>query len=249
MDSSRSEFGFIILRHVDSMKTNAYWQECYHCIRTIYPTNKIVIIDDDSNPVYLTSIPMTHALIVESEYKKRGELLPYYYYLQNKWFENAVILHDSVFIKSDIVSKYVSMKVPYKMLWHFTTHDYDDDACILQLLLSLNNSNKLLEYYHRKIWNGCFGGMLVINHDFLLHLNNKYNISALLSKITRRDDRIAFERVIACMVQYENINMHFGILGDIGRYCKWGYSFQEYMRDKDKLDTYTYPFIKVWTGR
>ena len=45
-----SSLGFIILRHVNSELTNKYWVNCYNCIRRHYPENKILIIDDNSNP-------------------------------------------------------------------------------------------------------------------------------------------------------------------------------------------------------
>ena len=240
------KFGFIILRHVNSIKTNTYWQECYQCIRNVYPITKIVIIDDDSNPVFLTTIPMTNVIIIESEFKKRGELLPYYYYLQNKWFNNAVIIHDSVFIKVDVILKYIEMHVSYKFVWHFSEHGCDLDEDILPLIYSLDNHTNLLKFYHGKAWNGCFGGMSLINHDFLTHVNNIYNIHNLLSKITTRENRCSFERVVACMFQYENRNIDLGILGDIYTYCTWGYSFEEYKNDSTNSNN---PVIKVWTGR
>jgi hypothetical protein len=37
--------GIIFTRHVNSEKSNKYWNECYHCIRTFYPTNLIKISD------------------------------------------------------------------------------------------------------------------------------------------------------------------------------------------------------------
>jgi hypothetical protein len=50
--------------------------------------------------------------IINSEYHGRGELLPYYYYLQNKFVDKAVIIHDSVFI-----NKYIHLDVDdYKLL-------------------------------------------------------------------------------------------------------------------------------------
>ena len=243
--------GFIILRHVNSIQTNKYWQECYQCIRNIYPNNKIVIIDDNSNPDFLIDIQLINTIVVQSEFKQRGELLPYYYYLHNKWFDNAIIIHDSVFIKADIISKYLEMKVQYKMLWHFSEHWCDNDTEILPLFFSLNNYGKLLDFYNSKRWNGCFGGMSLINHDFLTHLNNKYNISNLLTQITTRDRRCAFERVIACIFQFENKEMEIGILGSIFTYCEWGYSFDEYMDENNnsKKDIDKYPVIKVWTCR
>ena len=247
------KFGFIILRHVDSAKTNEYWQECYKCIRNVYPDTKIVIIDDDSNREFVTNrgVSLINTIIIDSEFKKRGELLPYYYYLQNKWFENAVILHDSVFIKADIITREVQLNQPYKMLWHFVTHQFDDDQYIVPLIRSLNDSNKLLSFYKTKIWNGCFGGMAIVNHDFLQGLDHKYNIYNLLSKITTRNDRMAFERVIACMFQFEKREIHFGLLQNINQYCKWGYTFEEYIVDKQNLKRLVniYPVIKVWSGR
>ena len=48
-DATTTEIGFIILRHVNSSKTNEYWKECYRCIRYFYPSNKILIIDDNSD--------------------------------------------------------------------------------------------------------------------------------------------------------------------------------------------------------
>lgn len=243
--------GFIILRHVNSNQTNKYWQECYRCIRNIYPNNKIVIIDDNSNPDFLTDIQLINTIVVESEFKQRGELLPYYYYVHNKWFDNAIIIHDSVFIKADVISKYIMMNVQYKMLWHFSDHRWDNDANICSLIHSLNNHDNLLEFYYGKKWNGCFGGMSLINHDFLTHLNNKYEFSNLLSQITTRENRCSFERVIACMFQFENKEMEIGILGCIHTYCNWGYSFDEYTNQNNNSDKSIdkYPIIKVWTGR
>jgi len=248
------KFGFIVLRHVNSLKTNAYWQECYKCIRNLYTDTKIVIIDDDSNPAFLTTIQMTNAIIIESEFKKRGELLPYYYYIQNKWFDTAVIIHDSVFIKIDVILKYIKMNVSYKFLWHFEAFRWDSEIYkeIICLFQSLDNYTNLLDFYKGKTWNGCFGGMTLINHDFLTHVNNRYNILNLLNTMTTRNHRMAFERVIACMFQYENKNMEFGILGDIiNDYGNWGYSFDEYMDENNnfKKDINKYPVNKVWTGR
>ena len=51
-------FGFIMLRHVNSEETNKYWIESYSCIRSLYPDNMIIIIDDSSNYVFITEIPL-----------------------------------------------------------------------------------------------------------------------------------------------------------------------------------------------
>ena len=93
-----NSFGFIITRHVNSESTNRYWNHSVKCLRTLYPLKKIIIIDDNSNYNFVKAdFNYKNIEIIQSEFKGRGELLPYYYYLKNKFFENAVILHDSVF--------------------------------------------------------------------------------------------------------------------------------------------------------
>ena len=113
--------GFIIVRHVRSELTNLLWQECYKCIRKFYD-NKIIIIDDNSDSTFLTTLDnLVNCELIQSEFPKRAELLPYYYFLKNAWFDTAVILHDSIFIQEPIkFDKY------NKFLWHFVSHEWDN---------------------------------------------------------------------------------------------------------------------------
>ena len=107
--------GFIMLRHVNNNLSNEYWMYNYDCIRKYYPNNKILIIDDNSNYQFITKKELYNTTIIKSEYPRRGELLPYIYYLRNKLFDTAVIIHDSVFI-----NKYIDFNVDkYKLLWEF----------------------------------------------------------------------------------------------------------------------------------
>jgi hypothetical protein len=231
-----SQIGFIILRHVNNKLTNNYWIHCYDCIRNFYPTHKILIIDDDSNYNYITEKTLYDTTIIRSEYKKRGELLPYIYYLKYKLFDTAVILHDSVFI-----NKYIDFSVnKYKFLWEFDHHwdQIEDETKMIQLF----NDKELLSFYeNKKLWKGCFGGMSIITHDYLSLVNSKYNISKLLDVVLTRYNRCSFERVIACLLQINQNNE--SLLGNIHCYCKWGISFEE------KNYYNILPIIKVWTGR
>ena len=114
-----SSYGFIITRHVNSEKTNKYWNECLRCIRRFYPFKKIVIIDDNSNQSLVKAdFPYKNVEVIQSEYPGRGELLPYYYFYKRHFFENAVIIHDSVFFHKRInFEKLVG--TPVLPLWHF----------------------------------------------------------------------------------------------------------------------------------
>jgi len=126
-----SEIGFIILRHVNSELTNKYWSYCYDCIRKYYPENNILIIDDNSKYEYIIQKELYKTTIINSQYHGRGELLPYYYYLNNKLFDIAVIIHDSVFI-----NKYIDFNVDkYKIIWEFEHYwdNIEEETCIIKI--------------------------------------------------------------------------------------------------------------------
>jgi hypothetical protein len=267
--STPKEIGFIILRHVNSAKTNQYWKECYRCIRYFYPSNKILIVDDNSDTIFLTcdanniEQELHNTTIIQSEYSKRGEFLPYYYYLKNKFCDIAVILHDSVFIQQPI-----NFQVDeYKMLWHFPSYlmkDGQSSGKQLEQIRALNNGdlNHMYEYFYLNKFNGCFGAMSIITHDYLSEINNIFKIDKLLPHITCRISRCAFERVFSFLLIYKqnrgnvanggsmwnsrgNIK-HQSLLGDIVKYCKWGITFDDYIKYRHRMKL---PIVKVWTGR
>jgi hypothetical protein len=239
LEKVNCKIGFIILRHVNNELTNNYWIHSYDCIRKFYPENFIIIVDDNSKYEYITEKILYKTEIIRSEFHGRGELLPYYYYLSNKLFDTAVIIHDSVFI-----NKYMDLNVcKYKLLWEFE-HEWDqieDETRMIKLF----NDKDLLEFYENKIlWKGCSGAMSIITHDYLVYINSKYEIGKLLNCVLTRYNRCSFERVIACLLQInKNDKDSLSLLGNIHYYCPWG---QVNFFDMDK---YNLPFIKVWTGR
>jgi hypothetical protein len=230
------EFGFIILRHVNNELTNKYWSHCYDCIRKYYPENLILIIDDSSNYKYITEKKLYKTTIINSEYSCKGEILPYYYYLHNKLFETAVIIHDSVFINS-----YIDVSVDkYKFIWEFD-HDWDQIEDETNMINVFNDTELLNFYKNKDLWKGCFGAMTIIKHDFLIYINNKYDINKLFFYILTRYNRCSFERVFACLLQFNEKKET--LLGNIHKYCVVGTRFGE----KDNCKHL--PLIKVWTGR
>jgi hypothetical protein len=240
-------FGFIILRHVNSSITNTYWIRCYDSIRKYYPDNTILIIDDNSDQNIIHSRGKEKVLynthIINSEYPRRGELLPYYYYLNNKYFDIAIIIHDSVFINKyiDIKDIYVDN---YNFLWDFE-HEWDQTEDELRIINRFNNK-ELIDFYNNKdLWKGCFGCMSIITHDYLTYINSKYDLSKILDCVLTRYNRCSFERVIACMLRLngEKGSSSHSLLGNIHSYCPWGVNINE-------IDNYLHlPIIKVWTSR
>ena len=238
-------FGFIVLIHVNSPKTNLYWNHCVQCIQRLYPFVKLVIIDDNSNPIFLKNECNTNEIIiVHSEFKGRGEILPYYYLLKHKWFDNAVIIHDSVFINKRILFE-VFCGQPVVPLWSFDANN-EHMTTVKRLASHLNNNQHMLHLLSdtglpsmQKKWTGCFGAMCFINTEYLLFINAKYNLVNLVHHIKSREDRCALERVLGIIFSCKT-----SIFGDIFKYGIWGLTYDEYMNKKVAR-----PVIKVFTGR
>ena len=241
--------GFIIIRYVRSEVTNMLWQECYKCIRKFYD-NPIVIIDDNSDSKFLTTLEMTNVTIIKSEYPRRGELLPYYYFLKEAWFDTAVILHDSVFIQKPIKFDKTNC-----YLWHFTTHAFDDRENESNYIRKLKNHGPLLDLYKSTgKWNGCFGVMSIITYKMIHNINMKYNFFILLNTVTTREERMCMERVFAVILTYE-ADINKGIcsyFSNIETFCKWKfdekYTMVNYIEDK-KNNNIKLPIVKLWSGR
>jgi hypothetical protein len=249
-------FGFIITRHVNSEKTNKYWNQSVKCLRTLYPLKKIVIIDDNSNQFFLKSdFDYKNITIIQSEFKGRGELLPYYYYLKNKFFENAVIIHDSIFFHKRINFEYlIGNKV--LPLWFFYP-DKENINNTIRICNSLRNNteihsklslkNDVMLLSHHK-WFGCFGVQSFINHTFLIHIENKYKITNLIASVKCRNDRCSLERIFGCIFFTESNKKMKSLFGNIMKYQTWGYDYDQYESDF-KNGNVPKNVVKVWTGR
>lgn len=255
------DLGFIILRHVITQETNLYWKKCYECIRKLYPNNKIVIIDDNSNYKLIDNSHLYNTIIINSKSEMCGEILPYYFYIKNKWFEKAVVLHDSVFI-----TEYIDFSFEkYKLLWDFS-HLFDNNNLELELIDKLDNNTEVKLYYNDKTsWKGCFGGMCCIDYDYLTDMNNRYNLLNFAKNINNRISRQAWERILGCLLSLNSNIYNNVLLGDINNYGKFGYTYQEYINEipnlvqpyqinavneNNKYKIYNpQPLVKVWTLR
>jgi len=253
-------FGFIITRHVNSEQTNKYWNQNVKLIRSLYPLKQIIIIDDNSNQSFINAdFEYKNLEIIQSEYPGRGELLPFIYYLRHKWFDNAVIIHDSTFIHKRVPPE--KIKIPVLPFWH---HPYDKEH--LTNLVRITNYLKGGAFIKQRLtgseinvlgmddknkFNLCFGGQCFINHTFLSSLERKYKITNLVNAITCRKDRCGFERIIGLLFANEcnSLSVLPSFYGDIRtHHLSFGYNFDQYMNDfNNKIIHGT--IVKVWTGR
>ena len=238
-------YGFIITRHVNSHTTNKYWNQCVKLIRTYYPFKQIIIIDDNSNQNFVSAdCDYQNIQIIQSEYPKRGELLPYIYFLKHKWFDNAVIMHDSVFIHKRI--PFELFTYPVLPLWH---HNYDKENLhnLLRICSNLKNNSFLKQKLHNGTnsdisilgmqnndnFNLCFGVQAYINLHFLEMLENKYNITNLTSVIKNRTDRCSLERIMGLLFcqEYPKLKQKGSIFGNIHHHHQaFKYTYNNYLQ-------------------
>jgi hypothetical protein len=265
-EPERKNFGFILTRHVNSEKTNNYWNQSIKCIRRFYPHKKIVIIDDNSNKNFLKPFSdYKNITIIQSEYPGRGELLPFIYYLKYKFFENAVIIHDSVFFHKRI--NFNKIKFPVIPLWHFNRYIDNPENKKNNLRIASNLTNKkqlmdglksiltnqnnlLLPWKKEEEWNGCFGVQCFINYHFLENIEAKYKITGLIPHVRNRTDRCSLERIMGAIFNLESPESRKirSLFGDIFSYMRFGYTYEEY-KENLKKNLVVKPVVKVWTGR
>jgi hypothetical protein len=240
-----NDYGFIMIRHVRCEKTNKYWKICYDSIRKYY-NNLIVIIDDHTNYNYITNEKLINTLIINSNNQfNSGEYLTYYYYIKYKFFNKAIIFHDSMFI-----NKFINFdNYENDFLWFFTKlhHNLPKEQNLISLL---NNNEKLLDIHKNIKWNGCFGSCSVITFDFLQNIELKYNLSILINHIKKRLDRCFFERIIAIIFLNEKNNIN-NVCGNIFRYPNaFKYTYDNYIDDANNNNiNKNLNIIKIWSGR
>ena len=252
-------FGFVITRHVNSVKTNKYWNQNVKLLRILYPQKQIIIIDDNSKQEFVKAECLyKNVEVIQSEYPGRGELLPYIYFLKYKWFDNAVILHDSVFIHKRV--PFENITLPVIPLWHFN-YDKENLHNILRITLGLknnyyltqllsNNTPIVLGMKQKDNFICCFGSQSYINHDFLSTLEQKYHFTNLIHFVKTRTDRCALERIIGLLFSLESTTSinYKSLFGNIQTTGNWGYSYEQY-ENHFKNKKIPKSVIKVWTGR
>jgi hypothetical protein len=259
-------FGFIFTRHVRDEVTNHYWNTNITQLRKHYANAKIIIIDDNSNYNFVKSFDeYPNVEIIQSEYNGRGELLPFIYFLRHKWFDNAVIIHDSLFIHKRI--HFEKIKLPVLPLWH---HNYDAENLdnLVRISNHLQNNTKIKNILTNNVskvlinsfnfrknedkYTLCFGVQCFIKYDFLYMLEQKYKISNLIYAIHNRTDRCGLERIMGilfCEECKEIRQKPNSLFGDILTYPKaFQYKYNHYINDY-KHNRINKVVVKVWSGR
>jgi hypothetical protein len=217
LENCKFNFGFIMVRYVNSIKTNEAWINCYNSIRQFY-NNKIIIIDDNSDVNFITEISTINTNIIQSEFPRRGEFLPYYYYIKNKFFDRAMIIHDSMKFNKYYNFNNIINYTNFTRLFSFNNSNYKTDISYFKDMTTYLKSGNLLYQYHLNNINnmiGCFGICYIIDHKYILEVEKKYNISNLVNFIDSRPKRQTLERLLSCLFEMDRSINKFDTRTDI----------------------------------
>ena len=240
---------FVILRHIRHTRDNDLWISSYNSIRKYY-TNKIVIIDDNSQ-VNTVNGKLVNTDILTSEWNGAGEILPYYYFLQYKWADKMIFIHDSMFLNRPFRDSELEDSVRFH--WHF--HPTKEDKKLETYLSLLHHSKELVSYASTSKWMGCFGATSIIGLEVITYLEEQYALfSQLTVAIRTRADRELFERILGIILFYEGIidEMNCSNVGDILSYP--GAFESEHVSMESAANVlsqrnYDSPIGKIWRGR
>ena len=245
---------FVVLRNLKTTNDNNLWISCYNSIRKFYK-NKIIIIDDNSQ-INTINGKLVNTEVIYSEWNGAGESLPYYYFLQNKWADCMIFLHDSMCMYRRFTDDELENDIAFH--WHFSHKDNanDNNTRKIKMHLALLPSKELQEYAtDNNAWQGCFGAASIISYDVVKELEDKYKIfSTLVMNLRSRKDRQSFERIFGIVMYYEKKvdNSNCSNFGDIMKYPN---AFEAHNDTVEKADNnikqtnYNTAIMKMWRGR
>jgi hypothetical protein len=243
---------FVILRNIRMTRDNDLWMSSYQSIRKFY-TNKIIIIDDNST-INTVNGKLVNAEVIQSEYNGAGEILPYYYFLMNKWADTMIFFHDSMFLNRPFTSVELDGRVRFH--WHFENSEIRDSRKIGTYLSMLTNYDSLLEFasHPDSVWKGCFGGASIIDLTIVEQLENSYSFfSNLVMSIRSRKDRETFERLLGIVLYHDKLLGES--ISNFGNIVDYPGSFESQITTPEQgayaisQKGYNSAIIKVWRGR
>lgn len=234
---------FVILRCVRAADQNRLWKRAVASVREFYPTNQIIVIDDNSTHAEASDdgIP-----VIQSEFPGAGEVLPYHYFLKHRWAERMVFIHDSMLLKRTFTEQ--ELLQSNRFLWHFDIHRWDND----RMINSIMDTPELIAYNSNKeVWWGCFGATMLVSYDTLSAIEKRYGmIQRCIARISTRPGRMAFERILAILmfkegaVSKESCSINGNIFEHPGA---WRAVTEEEMNHLKQV--YHGACLKEWVGR
>ena len=226
------EIIFVILRHVTKELDNSddIWKVCYRSIRQYYKSNKIIIIDNNSDySIIKNDIELENCETINCEFYNTRVYSPFYELLKID-FDRAVVIHDGVIFQKFVdFGKFENAK----FIWNFDIKIYDNISLIESQISLLSSNDTLFDILRKKEYSGCMGCCLAITKVFLTKIETNFTLSNLKYNIKNQEDAIAFERTLSlmCFALHPNIIHDISFEGEIKKMV-WGYGYDDFINKK-----------------
>lgn len=224
--NSLPKLGFVILTHARIPEHTESLRSCVNNVRLYHPDSPIVLLDDGSPiPVPDDVLSVPGLKCVQVPHRASAEAAPLKYYLNQRFCEKMVFLHDSMILMKPLKNYGTVQDIAF--LWHFTNHrvhwheitepvtEYNTlndivthDDLVHHLVNKYMNTNREFSdyfnqiYYQKNLWVGCFGAMCIITHEFLVKIQAKTDLLSFLDIVDNRRYRCALESILAIASQY-----------------------------------------------
>ena len=244
------KLSIFITRKVKNKNDNFLWIECIRQIRSFYKYEPIFIIDDCNNKNIISNIndikdfPIfnIHFLNTDDDIdiKGSGEFASFYYYNKLKVSKQALFIQDSFFILKPLDEQFINNN-DIRFLFGFIDDQELFKSLVNNLILDLNEGNKIIEYKYKYNWIGCFGVSCLISLEYLLYLEKRYNFFIISKDIKNKTMREVFERFFGLLITYDKKNFtnisFFGLKGN------FNYNLNNYLEKKEELISNNIPYF------
>ena len=241
---------FFITRKIKNYNDNLIWIECVKQIRSFYKYEPIFIIDDCNNPDFIVKIEDVNNLPVfnihflntdeDLEIKGKGEFASFYYYRKMKNSSRALFIQDSFFLLKPLDDNIIH-NCDIRLLFGFIDKEEKFKSLLNNLILDLNEGDKILEYKYKYNWVGCFGVSCLISLDYLLYLEKHYNFFIISNDITNKIMKEVFERLFGLLITYDKKNFtNISLFGNKGNY---NYELHYYNQNKYEMISNNIPYF------
>jgi hypothetical protein len=114
-------------------------------------------------------------------------------------------------------------------------------SLVNNLILNLNEGNKIIEYKYKYNWIGCYGTSCLISLDYLMYLNNHYNFFIISNEIINKTMKEVYERFFGLLITYDKKNFsNISLFGNKGNY---NYDLNYYNEKKYEMISNNIPYF------
>lgn len=224
------DYGFIIPTCIKKKQHLLTLIKCIDSLQKFHSNEKIVIIIDHASTIKNIESYINYQNIIfenDPNLKSPADMLFFYYFLKNKYFNTAIIIQDSMFVQSKFNENDIEKIKNIKYMWHFTNHrkqwvkikeptsEYNTNNNIIthdDLInhyidkyknIFCDSYNYIKKTYNDKNkWSGSLGCCCIINIDFLKKVQNDTRIIDVMLQMKNNRDRRTMESIFPICCQY-----------------------------------------------